>query len=237
MKVGPWDDGAFDTLKRWDPTWSLAVEKVTSNPWQGALDRKTAELVSVAINAACTNLNLDGTRRHIKSAIEAGATRDEVLMVLKMASLLSIHVCSLGAPILIEEARAAGVSAKGNRTETPACDRMRTAGQWNVAWDAFYEIDPEWTEAFIVCGAPVYAGGILDPKLAELLSIAFDVSFTHMYAPGVRRHIKAALKLGATVEEIMDVFKLCVAQGVQASNMGIPILEHELEETARATPP
>jgi alkylhydroperoxidase/carboxymuconolactone decarboxylase family protein YurZ len=157
-------------------------------------------------------------------------------MVLKMASLLSIHVCSLGAPILIEEARAAGLSAKGNRAETPACDRMRTAGQWNVAWDAFYEIDPEWTEAFIVCGAPVYAGGILDPKLAELLSIAFDVSFTHMYAPGVRRHIKAALKLGATVEEIMDVFKLCVAQGVQASNMGIPILERELAKTDHGAP-
>ncbi|MGA9945313.1 MAG: hypothetical protein WBP75_09765 [Candidatus Cybelea sp.] len=61
--------------------------------------------------------------------------------------------------------------------ETPACDRMRASGQWNVAWDPFYEIDPEWTEAFIVCGAPVYAGGILDRKLAELLSIAFDVSF------------------------------------------------------------
>ena len=228
MKIGPWDDAAFDTLKRWDPTWSVAVEKVTSNPWQGALDRKTAELISVAVNAACTNLNLDGTRRHIKRAIEAGATRDELLMVLKMASLLSIHVCSLGAPILIEEAGTAGVSAKGKSVATPACDRMRAAGQWNVAWDAFYEIDPEWTEAFIVCGAPVYAGGILDPKLAELLSIAFDVSFTHMYAPGVRRHVKAALKLGATVEEIMDVFKLCVAQGVQASNMGIPILAEEL---------
>ncbi|MGA9017558.1 MAG: carboxymuconolactone decarboxylase family protein [Candidatus Cybelea sp.] len=228
MKIGPWDDAAFETLTRWDPTWSVAVEKVTSNPWQGALDRKTAELISLAVNAACTNLNLDGTRRHIKRAIEAGATRDELLMVLKMASLLSIHVCSLGAPILIEEAGAAGASAKGKSAATPACDRMRAAGQWNVAWDPFYEIDPEWTEAFIVCGAPVYAGGVLDPKLAELLSIAFDVSFTHMYAPGVRRHVKAALRLGATVEEIMDVLKLCVAQGVQAFNMSIPILAEEL---------
>lgn len=225
---GPWDTGAFVTLQRWDPTWSALVEKMTTNPWVGALDRKTVELVNVAINSACTNLNLDGTRRHIKAAIEAGATRDELLMVLKMASLLSIHVCSLGAPILIEEANSAGVSAKRNSVETPACDRMRAAGQWNVAWDPFYEIDPEWTEEFIACGAPVYAGGTLDPKLAELLSIAFDVSFTHMYAPGVRRHVKAALKLGATVEEIMDVFKLCVAQGTQALNMGIPILEREI---------
>ncbi len=58
-------------------------------------------------------------------------------MVLKMASLLSIHVRSLGAPILIEEAKIAGVPpAKGDSVESPACDCMRAAGQWNVAWDA-----------------------------------------------------------------------------------------------------
>ena len=149
-------------------------------------------------------------------------------MVLKMASLLSIHTCSLGAPILIEEAQNAGIDAKGKAAPTPSCDRFRAAGQWNVAWDPFYDIDPAWTEAFIACGLPVYSGTVFEPKLAELLSIAFDVSYTHMYAPGVRRHIKAALAHGASVEEVMDVFKICVAQGVQASNMAIPILADEL---------
>jgi alkylhydroperoxidase/carboxymuconolactone decarboxylase family protein YurZ len=43
-----------------------------------------------------------------------------------------------------------------------------------------------------------------------------------------RRHIKAALKLGATVEEIMEVLKVCVAFGVQASNLAVPILAEEL---------
>jgi hypothetical protein len=42
--------------------------------------------------------------------------------------------------------------------------------------------------------------------------------------------IKAALKLGATVDEIMDVFNLCVAQGITACNMGIPILDEKLAE-------
>ena len=83
---------------------------MTANPWvSGVLPRKLIELVGVALNAACTNLNPDGTRRHIRAALEAGATRDEILMVLKMASVMSIHSCSLGAPILLEEAKAAGV--------------------------------------------------------------------------------------------------------------------------------
>jgi alkylhydroperoxidase/carboxymuconolactone decarboxylase family protein YurZ len=67
--------------------------------------------------------------------------------------------------------------------------------------------------------------------------IAFDASYTHLYAPGTRRHIKGALAAGATVEEIMEVLKLCVAQGVQACNLGIPILAEELDRLATAPAP
>ncbi len=68
----------------------------------------------------------------------------------------------------------------------------------------------------------------MSAKELELLSIACDTSFTHMYTPGLRRHVKAALKAGATVEEIMEVLKLAVVQGVQACNLGVPILAEEL---------
>jgi alkylhydroperoxidase/carboxymuconolactone decarboxylase family protein YurZ len=53
----------------------------------------------------------------------------------------------------------------------------------------------------------------------ELLSIALDASVTHMLAPGTRRHIKNALKTGATGEEVMEVLKLCVTLGVQTSGV------------------
>src|SRR5258705_13754336 len=96
---------AADIAVTWDEQVQAACVKMSTNPWKtGILPRKTVELVGVALNAACTNLNPDGTRRHIRRALDAGATREEVLMVLKMASLLSIHSCSLGAPILLEEA-------------------------------------------------------------------------------------------------------------------------------------
>ncbi len=235
--TGPWD-AALAQIREWDPEWADACAKMTSNPWSSAvLPRKTVELVSLAINAACTNLNPDGTRRHIRAALAAGATRDEILMVLKMASLLSIHTCSLGAPILLEEAKAAGLqpAKRSNNPATPVCDKAKAAGQWNTAWDPFFDLDPEWTEQFIAAGIPVYAGGVLTPKLAELLSIAFDASYTHMYAPGTRRHIKAALKLGATIEEVMEVLKLCVVQGVQACNMGVPILAEEISKLSTAS--
>ena len=105
---------------------------------------------------------------------------------------------------------------------------MRAAGQWNDAWNPFFELDPSWTDEFMATGVAVYGSGVMSPKVVELLSIAFDASYTHTYAPGTRRHIRSAFKLGATIEEIINVLKLCVAQGVQACNLGVPILEEEL---------
>lgn len=227
--TGAWDP-ALDTLRAWDPQWAETCVRMSANPWTSdVLPRKFIELVSVGLNAACTNLDAAGTRRHIRAALRAGATRDEILFVLKAVSLMAIHSCSLGAPILLEEAKAAGVTPTQHAAaSTPACDAMRAVGQWNVAWDPFFALDPLWTDQFFAAAIPIYESGVMSPKELELLSIACDASFTHMYAPGVRRHIKAALQAGATMEEIMEVLKLCVVQGVESCNLGVPILAEEL---------
>jgi alkylhydroperoxidase/carboxymuconolactone decarboxylase family protein YurZ len=227
---GPWDSPALAKFREWEPVFVDQCLKMSNDPWTGGiLPRKDIELISLAVNAACTNLSAEGTRRHIRGALEAGATREEIMMTIKIASLLSIHTASLGAPILLEEAKAAGVKPMPKKpAATPTCDGMKAAGQWNTAWDGFFDLDPAWTEAIIAASLPVYTSGIFTPKLAELLSIAVDASITHMYAPGTRRHIQSALKLGATPEEIMEVLKICVSQGMQASNLGVPILAEEL---------
>jgi alkylhydroperoxidase/carboxymuconolactone decarboxylase family protein YurZ len=229
--TGPWDS-ALDTLRELDPKFAELCFRMSTNPWtHPVLPRKFIELVSVGLNAACTNLNADGTRRHIRAALDAGATREEILFVLKCASVLGIHCCSLAAPIVLEEAKAANVKPTPRATTepTPACDVMRKIGQWNTAWDPFFALDPVFTDEFMAMGGAIYKSGLMPPKEVELLSIALDASFTHMYAPGVRRHINNSLKAGATMEEIMEVLKLCVAQGVQTFNLGLPILVEELE--------
>src|SRR5271168_309055 len=130
QEIGPWDP-ALALLREWDPGWAEACVKMTTNPWtSGVLPRKFIELVSVALNAACTNLNPDGTRRHIRAALDAGATREEILFVLKCGAVMSIHSCSLGAPILLEEAEGAGVKpAPKGAAPTPACEKMKAVGQ------------------------------------------------------------------------------------------------------------
>jgi alkylhydroperoxidase/carboxymuconolactone decarboxylase family protein YurZ len=227
--AGPWGE-ALAQLEERDPTFAAACTAVSASPWtDGVLPRRLVELVSLAINVACTNLNAVGTRRHVRGALDAGASGAEILFVFKCATAMAIHSCSLAAPILMEEAKAAGIAPKPTQTfATPAADRMKAIGQWNTAWDPFLALDPRWTDAFMAMGGNIYGSGVLPPKEIELLSIAFDASYTHMYAPGTRRHIQNALKAGASIEEIFGVIKICVAQGVQACNLGVPILEEEL---------
>jgi alkylhydroperoxidase/carboxymuconolactone decarboxylase family protein YurZ len=205
--------------------------KVSTTPWNsGVLPRKSIELISLAINAQCSNLNPEGTRRHIRAALEAGATREEILMVLEMASLVAGHSLSLGAPILIEEAKAAGVKPSGRQgnVATPTCDKIRAAGEWNQSYDPLLDLDAVWTEQYMDTVLGAYGTAPMTPRLSELVNIAFNASYTSMAAPGVHRHIKNALKIGVTMEEIMEVLKLCVVQGMQACNLGVPILAEEI---------
>ena len=120
---------------------------MTTNPWRATvLPRKTVELIGVGLNAACTNLNPEGTRRHIRAALASGRQPRRNPHRVQVASLLAIHACSLGAPILLEEAKAAGVKPSTDTgVATPACDKVSAIGQWNAAWDPFVELDPVWT--------------------------------------------------------------------------------------------
>lgn len=120
---------------------------------------------------------------------------------------------------------------------TPTCDRLRALGEWNPLWDPFYELDPEWTERFMAMGLLPLARQVLDPKTVELIAIAVDASCTHLYAPGVRRHIRKALDLGATKEEIAAVLQLTSVLGIHTLSVGAPMLLEELAARDAAAAP
>ena len=114
-------------------------------------------------------------------------------------------------------------------TATPLCDQLRESGGWNPNWTPFYELDPAWTEKFMVMGLTPMVSGALDAKTIEFIAIAVDASCTHMYGPGVRRHIRNALELGAAKEEISAVLQCVSVLGIHTMSLGAPILLEELE--------
>lgn len=118
---------------------------------------------------------------------------------------------------------------------TPVVDHMRRSGTWNPLWDQLHTWDPEWTEQFMTMATTPMKRGVFSPQFIELLSIAIDAACTHMYAPGVRRHIRAALELGVTREEILTVLELVSVLGIHACNLGAPLLAEELAAYERSS--
>jgi len=113
-------------------------------------------------------------------------------------------------------------------TATPVTDRLRATGNFNPAWKEMADLDPVWLEKFLDMGMKPIASAVLDHKTLEFIAIAVDASCTHLYAPGVRRHIRKALELGATREEILAVLQCVSVLGIHSCALGVPILVEEL---------
>jgi alkylhydroperoxidase/carboxymuconolactone decarboxylase family protein YurZ len=241
--TSPWA-AALAKLQEWDPAWAAHCVKLTTDPWtEGTLPTKFIALLCVGLNAADTDLNPDGTRRHIRAAIAAGATRQEIVFVLKCASLMSVHTSSFATPILLKEAGAGSLKdfskARQQRLQKvgeaePAVERMKAIGQWNDDWDCQLFLAPAFTEEYMEMWQELFEEKLFSPKELELLLIALDVSDVHMADSYTHHHIKEAFKAGATTGEIMQVLRLIAAQRVQTRNLGVMILAEELERNKAA---
>lgn len=118
----------------------------------------------------------------------------------------------------------------------PLTETQKASGDWNPLWDTLREWDPEFVEAYIAFRLAPRKAGALSPVMRELILIAVNACTTHLYAPGVRRHIENALHLGASREEILEAIQTTTLVGIHACNLAVPILKEVLEErSSRAT--
>ena len=79
---------------------------------------------------------------------------------------------------------------------------VEARGFWSDTLQSMLEVDPDFFEAYLNFSAVPWRTGALDPKLKELVYIAVDGAATHLYEPGLRMHIRRAIELGATKEEL-----------------------------------
>jgi alkylhydroperoxidase/carboxymuconolactone decarboxylase family protein YurZ len=94
----------WDELLALDPDFFDSYTQFSSVPWvSGTLEPKVKELIYTAFDVAATHLYVKGLRLHIRNALDYGATREEVLEVIELASVIGIHSCTVGVPILVEE--------------------------------------------------------------------------------------------------------------------------------------
>jgi alkylhydroperoxidase/carboxymuconolactone decarboxylase family protein YurZ len=236
---GYWN-ALWDGILNLDPDYFEAYLNFSGVPWRkGVLEPKVKELIYVAIDASTTHLYLPGLRQHVGNAIRHGATKDEIMEVFELTSVLGIHTCTEGTPILIEELAAAGQDPRVDFTPLQKELKenfQKERGYWADFWEGLLLLDPDFFQAYLNFSAVPWRNGVLEPKLKELIYTAIDAATTHLYLPGLRQHISNAIRYGATKDEIMEVFELTSVLGIHTCWEGVPVLLDELSRAPVAEP-
>ncbi|MFW2079295.1 hypothetical protein ACG94X_16630 [Acinetobacter sp. ULE_I010] len=217
-----------DLAQEWREHYIKLTDTVgTSN----LLDPKLVTLIHLIIDVTATHLYAPGVQKNIQEALKIGLSRSEIMEVFKLASIVGIHACALGVPLLEAELDKLNLKNQDDSepVDTPVCDELRAEGSFNPLWATLYRWEPAYLEDFLKMAMQVWRNNILPPLWVEFLCIAGDATITHMWAAGTQRHMQAALALGATKAQIMEVLKILSLQGMEAFEVGIPILAQALE--------
>lgn len=101
-------------------------------------------------------------------------------------------------------------------------------GYWRPWVEVLLKTRPDFVRAYADYAGEATAQGPLSPRMVELIYVALDASATHLHAAGLRTHVDLALKAGATEADLMDVFALLSAQGVECLRAAADILAEEM---------
>ncbi|KAK3329828.1 AhpD-like protein [Apodospora peruviana] len=104
------------------------------------------------------------------------------------------------------------------------------ADAFHSGWGSLLALDPPFFAASVSLASVPRKKGHLSPKDQSLISLAVDSAATHLYAPGIRTHVQAAFREGATIHEVLEVIELSSTLGIHACNIGVPLLVEVLKE-------
>lgn len=227
---GYWSKFWEDVLEL-DSNFFSTYSRFSSVPSKNnALSAKIREFIYIAIDASTTHLYLPGLKLHMENALALGATRDEIMEVLELTSVLGIHTCTMGVPILMDELRKMGRGDEVDNIEYGDHEKalkesfIKNRGYWSPFWDDMLKLSPEFFECYLDFSSVPWKSGTLEPKVKEFIYIAIDTATTHLHEEGARIHIRNALNYGATKEEIMEIFQCVSVLGMHALTEGGPML-------------
>jgi alkylhydroperoxidase/carboxymuconolactone decarboxylase family protein YurZ len=124
----------------------------------------------------------------------------------------------------------AGNGELDEKRQTLKDEYTKAKGFWPSMHDALLELDPDFLRAFMEFGKAAAAKNALDPKTRELVYLGIDGCTTHLYNPGTKNHIRQALELGASVDEILEVLEIITLVGAHSTAEGVPLLLEVLNE-------
>jgi alkylhydroperoxidase/carboxymuconolactone decarboxylase family protein YurZ len=97
-------------------------------------------------------------------------------------------------------------------------------------WSSLLRTNPIFFTASLHLASVPRRKAHLSRKDQALIGLAVDCAATHLYQPGIRAHVAAAAREGASVDEVLEVIELSSTLGIHACNIGVPLLVEVLKE-------
>jgi alkylhydroperoxidase/carboxymuconolactone decarboxylase family protein YurZ len=101
---------------------------------------------------------------------------------------------------------------------------------WTEGSSSLLNLSPEMLSATLHLSSIPKTKSHLPPKIQSLIALSVSSASTHLYIPGIHKHIKSALAFGASKEEIMETLELTSTLGIHACNIGVPLLVEVMKE-------
>jgi alkylhydroperoxidase/carboxymuconolactone decarboxylase family protein YurZ len=194
------------------------------------LDQKLCEFIYIAVDVSVNHLYERGAWRHMEYALKAGASKEELLQVVLLTTVVAAHhPIDTGIRILMEE-----IGAPDNEPKLTEAQQalkksyMEATGYWPEGGDFLLARSSGSAEAYMEYGTSTWAVGPLSRHDKELIALAVCAAPTTLFEPGMRRHIRGALAAGASAEEISMVLQLAAAVSVHTCTIAIPRWEDVL---------
>lgn len=197
------------------------------------LDVQTSELIAFAVRISVTTLDSASASTHAQRALDAGATTAQLHELLLLVSGLGVHTLFEGTR-LVNRLGGPAASAQAAKTTPLDEERQRLWDTW-IGQDSFWQgferempnfliellhASPQGFDAFFrYCAVPWTMGKLL-PLTKELVSMAVDATPTHRFLPGVRLHLRNAVKLGAGREAVLKVLEIAAVAPVHPGVAG-----------------
>lgn len=231
---------------KWNDTWETilhlnadilsAYSTMSSVPHKkGHLSLKTKELIYVAIDNAITHYYTPGMTSHLRHGMyDLEATKEEYMEVFAITSTIGVPTYTKYIPVLVEELKAVGVDIQSQKLDchqTELKERFeKMYGYWNEMLSSSLKLDVEMFESYLDYVDASVTHGVLDEKTKELIYIAVNSSPTALNTEATQIHIRKALEIGVTKEEIVEVFELVACLGIHSVMVGIPVLNEAIKD-------
>lgn len=200
----------------------------------GPLSARMVELIYVALDSSSSHLFESGLNTHMKRALEAGATKEDILDVLHLVAIQGMASVCQATDILAEFVDLNDVAPIEEELQV----RIDAIGAPHaLALAALARMDPGYVEVlldFVEQGRP---GAGLTPAERSLVQLALHACFTAFNPSAVRQMVAAALSQELKPSALLQAVQLGAHLAVHGTALGANALRQISESKTSAEQP